>query len=160
MNEYEDEVNLMDYLNVIWKRKWLIIIPTFFLVVLVGIYSFYLPKAWEIDAIMVPGKFLIQTEQGQFNEVVVADPKQIASQINEATYDILIAAELNLDIREFPKLKAENLRDTKLIRVSLKENDVEKAKLILYALFNHLKRGLDKKNVVEIKGLDTQAASK
>jgi len=159
MNEYEDEVNLMDYLNVIWKRKWLIIIPTFFLVVVVGIYSFLQPKAWEIDALIVPSKFLIQTEQGQFNEVVVADPKQIASQINEATYDILIAAELNLDIRKFPKLKAENLRDTKLVRVSTKENDVEKAKLILYSLFSHLKRDLDKKIDVEIKGTDTLIAN-
>jgi len=32
MNEYEDEIVLMDYPNVLWKRKWLIIIPTFVLV--------------------------------------------------------------------------------------------------------------------------------
>jgi len=160
MNEYEDEVNLMDYLNVIWKRKWLIIIPTFFLVVVVGIYSFLQPKVWEIDALIVPSKFLIQTERGQFNEVVVVNPKQIASQINEAAYNILIAAELNLDIRELPKLKAENPGDTKLVRVSTRENDVEKAKLILYSLFNHLKRDLDKKIEVETKGLDTKIASK
>ncbi len=160
MNEYENEVNLMDYLNVIWKRKWIIIIPTFFLVVVVGVISFLLPKKWEIDAIIVPSKFLTQTEQGTFVEVVVVDPKQIVSQINEATYDILIAAELNLDIREFPKLRASNIRDTKLVRISIRENDVGKAKLILYSLFNHLKRDLDKKIDVEIKGLDTQVASK
>jgi capsular polysaccharide biosynthesis protein len=156
----EKEIELIDYLNVIWKRKWLIIIPTFFLVVVVGVISFLLPKQWEIDAIIVPSKFLIQTERGTFNEVVVIEPKQIASQINEATYDILIAAELNLDIRKFPKLKADNIRDTKLVRISIKENDVEKAKLILYSLFNHLKRGLDKKIDVETKGLDTQVVLK
>ena len=159
MNEFENERELMDYLNVLWKRKWLIIIPTFFLVVVVGVISFLLPKKWEIDAIIVPSKFLVQTEQGTFNEVVVVDPKQITSQINEATYDILIASELNLDIREFPKLKADNIRNTKLVRISIKEYDVEKAKLILYSLFNHLKRDLDKKIDVEIKGLDTQVAN-
>ncbi len=160
MDEYEKEIELMDYLNVLWKRKWLIIIPTFFLVVVVGIYSFFQPHVWEINAIIVPSKFLIQTEQGTFNEVVVVDPKQIASQINEATYNTLIAAELNVDIREFPKLKADNIRDTKLVRISIQENDVEKAKLILYSLFNHLKKDLDKKIEVEIKDLDTQVASK
>ncbi len=156
----ENEIELIDYLNVLWKRKWLIIIPTFFLVVLAAVISFLLPPKWEIDFIIVPSKFLIQTEQGEFEEVVVVDPNQIAGQINEKSYDHLIAAELNLDIKEFPKLKADNLRDTKLVRVSIKEKDVEKAKLILYSLFNHLKRDLDKKIDVEIKGLDTQVESK
>jgi len=156
----EKEIELIDYLNVLWKRKWLIIIPTFLLVVAVGIYSFLLPKQWEIDAIIVPSKFLTQTEQGTFAEVVVVDPKQIVSQINQATYNILIATELNLDIREFPKLKAENIRDTKLVRVTIKEEDVEKAKRILSALFSHLKRDLDKKIDVEIKSADTQIALK
>ena len=125
-----------------------------------GIYIFLQPKTWEIDAIIVPSKFLTQTEQGTFVEVVVVDPKQIASQINEATYNILIAAELNLDIREFPKLEATNIRDTKLVRISTRENDVERAKLVLYSLFSHLKRDLDKIIDVEIKDIDTQISLK
>ena len=155
----EKEIELIDYLNVIWKRKWLIIIPTFFLVIVVGVISFLLPKQWEIDTIIVPSKFFIQTEQGAFDEVVVVNPKQIASQINEATYDTLIAAELNLDIKEFPELKADNIRDTKLIRISIKEEDIETAKQILHSLFNHLKRDLDKKIDVEIKDVVTQIAT-
>jgi len=160
MDEYENEFVLMDYLNVIWKRKWLIVIPTLFLVIAVGIISFLLPPKWEIDAIIVPSKFLVQTEAGQFNEIMIDDPKQIARQINEATYDNLIATELNLDIRKFPELKAENLRDTNLVRVSIKEKDIEKAKLILFSLFNHLKGQLDKKVDIEIKGIDSNIKSK
>jgi len=156
----EKEIELIDYLNVIWKRKWLIVIPTFFLVVVVGVISFLLPKQWEIDAILVPSKFFIQTEQGEFEEVLVADSKQIAGQINEKSYDHLIAAELNLDIREFPKLEADNIRDTNLVQISIRKDDTEIAKRILYSLFNHLKRDLDKKIDVEIKGLDTQVESK
>ncbi len=159
MNEYEDEFVLMDYLNVIWKRKWLIVIPTLFLVIAVGIVSFLLPKKWEIDAILVPGKFLIQDQQGGFKEIMVVDPKQIANQINKKSYDHLIAAELNLDIMEFPKLKAENIRDTKLVQISIRENDVEKAKLILHSLFNRLNKELDKKIDVEIKGIDIEIAN-
>jgi len=160
MDEHEDEFALMDYLSVIWKRKWLIVIPTLFLIIAMGIISFLLPPKWEIDALIQPSKFLVQTEGGRFEEIVIVDSKQIAGQINEATYNNLIATELNLDIRKFPKLKAENLRDTNLVRVSTKENDIEKAKLILFSLFNHLKRQLDEKVDIEIKGIDSDIKSK
>ncbi len=160
MNEYEDEFVLMDYLNIIWKRKWLIVIPTLFLIIAVGIISFLLPKKWEIDAIIVPSKFLVKTEAGQFNEIVVVDPRQIASQINQESYNHLIVTQLNLDIKEFPKLKAENLKNTNLVRVSIKEKDIEKAKLILFSLFNHLKGQLDEKVDIEIKGIDSNIKSK
>lgn len=156
MEEYEDEIELMDYLNVIWKKKWLIILPTLFCVIIVGIISFILPRIWEVDAIIQPSKFFVQTEAGTFSEVVVVSPKQIAGQINQQSYSPLIAAQLNLDIRAFPKLKAENLRDTNLVRVSVREKDAEKAKLILSSLFNHLKTAMDKKIDVEIKGIDTR----
>ena len=160
MDEYEDEFALMDYLNILWKRKWLIVIPTLFLIIAVGIISFLLPPKWEIDALIQPSKFLVQTEGGQFEEIVIVDPKQIAGQINEATYDNLIATELNLDIRKFPKLRANKLKDTNLVRVSTKEKDIKKAKLILFSLFNHLKRQLDEKVDIEIKGIDSDIKSK
>lgn len=160
MPDYVEEVSLMDYLNVMWKRKWLIIIPTILTAVVAGIVSFFMPPKWEIDSIILPAKFLIQTQTGQFEEVVVSDPKQIAGQINQRSYDNLIAAELNLDVRKFPKIKAENLRDTKLVRISLRDNDITRAKDILNSLFNHLKRDLDRKIDIEIKGVDTKIEGK
>ena len=150
----------MDNLNVLWKRKWLILIPTFILVIAVGIISFFTPPKWEVDVLIQPSKYLTRTEAGRLEEVMVTEPAQIASQINQNSYDHLIASELNLDIREFPELKAENLRDTKLVRVTAKENDIEKAKLILSSLFNHLKSELDKKVEIEIKEIDSQIKSK
>ena len=155
----EQETELIDYLNVIWKRKWMIIIPTLFLVLIVFFISFFLPPKWEVDAIIVPSKFLIQTEGGQFEEVLVIDPRQITGQINVGTYNNLIADELDISIKEFPELRAENVRDTKLVRVSLREKDVEKAKLILHSLFNHLKEQLDAKVEIEIKGIDSRIKS-
>ena len=156
MEEYEDEIELMDYLNVIWKKKWLIILPTLFCVVIAGIISFRLPHIWEVDAIIQPSKILVKTEQGQFEEVVVVSPKQIVGQISQEVYNRLIGAELNLDIRTFPKLKAENLRDTNLVKVSIRERDTEEAKLILLSLFKHLKADLDEKIDIEMKGIDSQ----
>lgn len=156
MDENGTEVELMDFLNIIWKRKLFIILSTFFLVIAAGVISFLLPQKWEVDIIFVPSKFFVRTEAGQFEEVVVVDPKQIAGQINEVAYDNVIASELNLDILKFPKLKAVNLKDTNLVRVSIKEKDVEKGKLILFSLLNRLKGELDGKADIEIKGIDSE----
>jgi uncharacterized protein involved in exopolysaccharide biosynthesis len=47
-----------------------------------------------------------------------------------------------------------------LVRVYLREKDIQKAKLILYSLFKHLKKQLDEKVDVEIKGLDYEIKTK
>jgi uncharacterized protein involved in exopolysaccharide biosynthesis len=158
MNQIEryEEINLMEYLEVLWKRKWLIIIPVLLLISAVAIYSLFLPKIWQVDAIIQPSKFLIQTEQGQFQEVYVVDPKQVSGQINQASYNNLLASELNIDFNKFPDIKAENLRDTKLLRIWVRESDIEKGIKILNSLFRHLKGDFDKKIDVEIKGIDTE----
>jgi len=153
------EPSLTDLLLVIWKRKWLIVLPTFGLVLLAGIGSFFLPRKYEVDTIIQPSKMFVQTEQGEFEEVVVIDPKQAAGQINQESYDRVIAAKLNIDIREFPRLRAENLRDTNLVRVKVTEQDVDRGKAILSALFEILKKDFNKKIEVEIKGLDSQINS-
>jgi len=156
MKEQYDEIELMDILLVIWKRKWLIILPTLLCVIAAGVYSFLLPQKWEVDAIIQPSKLFIQNEQGEFQEVLVTDPNQITGQINGASYDRLISAELNVELRKFPKLKAETLRNTNLVRVSIREEDTQKAESILLSLFKHLKVELDRKVDVEMKGIDTK----
>jgi len=155
-----EEINLMDYIEILWKRKWLIIIPTFLITVAIGVWSFFQPHVWEVDAIIQPSKFMSQTEQGQFVEVVVADPKQVAGQINQASYNAIIAGEMNIDLRVFPRIKAENLRDTKLVRVTVRDADINKASKILNSLFHLLKSDFDRKIDVEMKSIDAQIANK
>ena len=55
-----------------------------------------------------------------------------------------------------PTLKAENPKDTKLVRVSIQTGEAEKAKEILNALFQHIKSDLDRKIDVEMKSITTQ----
>jgi capsular polysaccharide biosynthesis protein len=156
MEEQYEEINLTEYLLVIWKRKWMIIIPTFLCVIATAVISFILPQKWEVDAIVEPSKMFIQNQQGEFKEVVVTAPDQIAGQINEESYDRLIAAELKLDLKEYPELKAETIRNTHLVRISIREQDVTKAQSILTTLFKHLKVELDRKVDVEMKGIDAK----
>jgi len=159
-DEQFKEINLMEYAEILWQRKWLIIIPTLLISIAVGIWSFLQTPVWEVDAIIQPSKFFSQSEQGQFVEVVVVDPKQVAGQINQASYNAMIADELNIDVRKFPDLKAENLRETKLVRVVVRDADTERASKILNSLFHHLKSDFDRKIDVEMKSLDAQIANK
>lgn len=160
MPESQGEVELIDILNVIWRRKALIIIPTLILVIAATVVSSLMPKIWEVSAIIQPSKFLTQNEQGQFEEIVVLAPEQIASQINEATYNELIAAELNLNISNFPHIRARSIRDTNLVSVSIRNQIPQQAESILLSLFNHLKGELDKKIDVENKSIDTEKSKK
>jgi len=159
MHEEETEfesVNLMEYVAIAWKRRWQIIIPTIVLAVLAGIWSFLLPKIWEVDALIVPSKFLTQSTAGSFTEILVAPPAQIAGQISQGSYDSLIAAEMNINTREFPRIDAENIRNTNLVRVSVRDQDPQRGRTILLSLFNHLKSDFDKKIDVEISNLNTE----
>lgn len=156
MEEQYDEIELMDFLLLIWKRKWLIILPTLLCVIAAGVISFMLPQKWEVDAIIQPSMLFIQNQQGEFQEVVVTNPNEIVGQINADSYNRLIAAELNVDLRRFPQLKAVNIRNTNLVRISIKEEDIQKAKSILLSLFKHLKVALDRKVDVEMKGIDAK----
>jgi len=149
MNDYKYDIDLIDLLTVLWKRKWFIIIPTLIVVILTGIYSFLQPRIWEVDTLVSPCKILIQSVDGKFEEYVFNDSIQYAEQINRGSFNNSIAAELELDINKFPKIRAENIKETNLIRISLKEKNIERAKSILHSLFNHLKQELDLKSEIE-----------
>ncbi len=153
-------LDFLDVLRTMSKRRWLILIPTGLCVLAAGTLSLMIAPTWEVDAIFLPSKFLVQTEEGAFEEVVVAEPKQIAGQINLQSYRDLIAAELKLSLPEFPRLRAENLRETMLIRTTLRVEDVDKGKAILRSLFAHLKAELDTAVNVELQAIDTERTSK
>lgn len=160
MDMKDRDVELIDLLDVAWKRKWLILVPTLFIVLAAAAASLLKPSVWEVDAILVPSKIFMQTAQGQFVEVLITDPKQIAGQINQESYNALIASELKLDIRKFPEVKAEALQDTKIVRMSVRSEDAQQGKSILQALFARLKEELDRKVDVEIKSIDTEITTK
>lgn len=159
MTEYENETRLIDYLYVFWKRKWLIIIPTLFFAISAGIYSFLLTPVWEVSGIIQPSKSLIVSEGGEIKEILFFDPSLLAKLINQSSVNKLAAAELNLDIRTYPELNAENIPDAKLVRISVREQDVDKAKITLLSFFNHLKKELDIKADLAIKAIETQMES-
>lgn len=150
----EKEIELIDYLNVIWKRKWIIIIGTVLCMIVAGAVSFLVKPVYEIDAIIQPGKFFVENEAGNLEEFVVEDPQQIADKVRHKSYDALIAAELSTNVAEFPELKAENIMNTLLTRLWIRNHDVKLSKKILDSLIVLLKRDIDEKIDIEIDNID------
>jgi LPS O-antigen subunit length determinant protein (WzzB/FepE family) len=64
METRDKERDLLDYIEIAWKKKWLIIIPAFICALAAGIVTSLATPKWEVDAIVLPGKFFVHTEQG------------------------------------------------------------------------------------------------
>jgi capsular polysaccharide biosynthesis protein len=124
------------------------------------VISFLLPQKWGVDAIFEPSKFLIQTEGGDFRTRFFDNPEGIANYSNQGGYNNLIATTLSLNINDIPKLKAENPTNTNLVRFSIEEKDVEKAKSILNSLLQHLKKSYDQMADFKKKEIDSEIKSK
>jgi capsular polysaccharide biosynthesis protein len=146
----EKEINLVDFIDILLRRKWLIIVPTLIIVILVGIISFILPPKWEVDAIIEPAKFYSMTTVGDYIEVMATEPKQIVELVNKATYNVAIASELNIDLASFPKIKAESPEESQIVHISVVQKDIERAKQILNALVNYIKTDVDTKADIEM----------
>ena len=151
--------DISDYIRVIWKRKWLIVIPTLFCMIVTGVVSFWLPVKWGIECIISPGKFLTQSNAGTFQEFRVADPKQITELINRETYAAAVASQLQLEREHFPKLEAKHLKNTDLILISLKEGDIQRGKSILTHTYNLLKKDMDTNINAEINNLEIRMSN-
>ncbi|MCX6566643.1 MAG: Wzz/FepE/Etk N-terminal domain-containing protein [Candidatus Aminicenantes bacterium] len=154
--EQDEEISIFDYLSILWKRKWLILIPTLVLAAAAGIVGFVITPVWEVDAIIQPGFYLFSDNAGQYRETPVSEPFRMAVQISQQSFNRLIASELKLDERRFPELFAENIKNTYFIRTWLRVTDIDRGTKILISLLQHLKAEFDGKLDMEVKRLETQ----
>ncbi len=75
---YEDEIELMDYLKVLWKWKYLILIGTLVCAVAAAVVSLNMTKVYGITAVLQPGMLKV-TEDGKI--VYIDTPENIKSVI-------------------------------------------------------------------------------
>jgi len=59
---YEDEIELMDYLKVLWKWKYLILLGTLACALIAGIVSFNMTKIYSVKTVLAPG--VAKVEEG------------------------------------------------------------------------------------------------
>jgi len=82
-DQFEDEIELMDYLRVIWKWKYLIVSGTLICAIGAGVISFSKPKVYRIDMVAQPG-ILAMNEAG--NNVYIDSPGNIKAIIEAGTF--------------------------------------------------------------------------
>ncbi len=63
-----DEINLLDYLRVIWKWKWLIVVGTLICAVAAAVISLQMPKIYEVSATIDLGVADVK-EDGMFTPI-------------------------------------------------------------------------------------------
>jgi len=124
--EYE-EIDLMDYVKVILKRKWLILAVFFGAAIVAGVFSFLMPKVYKIDTSL---------EVGQIAGEAVEVPGQVVEKIKSDVYGIFVREKLQIPEEKYPKIKIENPKDTNLITLVIESAKPPESKNILEAINN------------------------
>ena len=144
---FDDEVQLIDYLRVIWKWKWLIILGTFVCMVVAGVVSFNMPKIYEVSMAIEPG--IIGTDRdGRF--LYTNSLNNMEGKIKGGVYNRRIQKALNINPLETGiKFETGLQRGTNLIKVTSEweENEVKLGLRALEQLTALLSK--DYENIVE-----------
>ena len=140
-----DEIDLMDYVKVLLKRKWLILAIFLSAAIVAEVFSFLMPKVYKIDTAL---------EVGQAAGVPIEDPGQVVEKIKGDVYGIFVRGKLGIPEEKYPKIKTENPKDTRLISLAIESAEPQQAKNILEEINNlilaeHQEKIKTKKELIE-----------
>jgi len=120
---YEDEINLIDYLRVLWKWKWLIIAGALICGIVAAVISLQMSKIYEISTAIEPGIIGVDNS-GNYKYM---NSKNISGKINEGVYNKSIKKLLNINLSKTNlEFKADVGKFTNQIKISAecKEKDI------------------------------------
>lgn len=135
---YTDEINLYDYLKIIYKWKFLIIALCLISVVATFIItSRPMPTTYKVTALLSPGS-LSSTPDGKV--IPIDSATNIQSSIQNGVVNSKIIDSLKLDQAQYSGLQfvAQLPKDSEVIRVSYDTPDPEKGKIIMRELVHQL----------------------
>jgi LPS O-antigen subunit length determinant protein (WzzB/FepE family) len=136
---YEDEIELIDILNVVWKWKSFIILGTLLITMGAAIVSYKLPKIYKIKMMIHPGIISINPDG---TRIYTDSSERIEGKIKSGIYDAAIIAEVNRrnTDQEIEKIAFdfENFENFDGLSVSYETSETDKGLLILNLLKNNL----------------------
>ncbi|GAH88666.1 unnamed protein product, partial [marine sediment metagenome] len=111
----DDEVQLIDLLLVLWKRKWLVIVGTLICVVTAGIVAFNIPKVYEVAS---------SIEVRQIEDRFVEEAPVISQKIKSASLKEKIAQELSIPFEgisgeDFFKISSQTGKDSLVLTTKI-----------------------------------------
>jgi capsular polysaccharide biosynthesis protein len=120
---YEDEINLIDYLKVLWKWKWLIIAGTLLCAIIAAVISLQMPKIYEISMVIEPGIIELK-DDGSF--IYIDSGANITGKINGDIYSKRIQKALNLDpLKTGVKFKSANVKGANMVNITSQWQEVD-----------------------------------
>lgn len=130
-NPPEEEVDLRDYINVIIKRKKLILAIFFVAVVASAIVSLSMPKVYEITSTV---------QLGSINGLLISKEEAQAIVLNQNSLQSIIKAlNLNIDVESLSKnIKIKEIAGTDLLTVKIIYPNIDTAFKINNAILNPL----------------------
>lgn len=120
----EEEINLIDYFNVILKRKRLIFLVFVLAVVGAGVFSYFSPKIYRTETVLEIG------HKRGVEEGIIEDPIQIVEKIKLGIYEKLVRVSLGIP-EENLEIKAENPEGTRLVKIEVESTNPKLTKMIL-----------------------------
>jgi len=147
----DDEIDLVQLVMILLKRKWMIIAVTVLLTISAAGITMTLPKVYAVSAIFE----LARDAEGK----QVENPQTIKENIVSGAYDRSIIEELNLKIEDLPIFKVMVPEQTDLVKVVVGSSEPEKAARILDALLRNIKRGIDSQLEIKKKFLQNDLKS-
>ncbi len=125
--QFEDEIELMDYLRVIWKWKYLIVAGTLICAVAAGVISFSMSKVYRIDMVLRPGVLSIQPDG---KNVYSDSVDNIKAMIEAGTFDRETLSNIGESKNNgFPKslnLKVNIPKGSNTLKVSYETSDADR----------------------------------
>jgi len=110
-SNYEGEIDLLDILCILLKRKTQIIVMTLIVTIGAGVFSMMLPKVYEVAAIIEPAKGA--------GDSPVEIPEAIRANILGGAYDESLQKQFSLVANEIPQWKVSIPKETTLLQISV-----------------------------------------
>jgi len=132
----EDTIELIDYLRVVWKWKWMIILVTLGCMITAGVISLKMPRIYEVSMIIEPVVIDIDSNG---RPIYFDSPLNIKSKIDSQAYNRKISKTLNADPKELNLgFKTIQPRNSNTLKISLEANDTSRSIQALSTLFHEL----------------------
>lgn len=153
----EDEIELIDLIRTVWKRKKLIAFGTLCLTLGALGIVLLLPRVYEVSTIIEPGIRPVVDVNGQIlNEAAVVSPETLRETILGGAYNESIQKKLNLTVKDYPVFKVETPKNTTLVKVSTEHSDPIKATAILNELVSQVSSDIQSQLENEKNKIETE----
>ena len=119
----EQEINLVDFVRVLFKKKLLILFVVGVFFILGIVFSLVLFKGYEGSVVFEIGKMEVFNE-GTFITFLPETTSQVKQKINSRVYDDLIESKVEIDeIEDVEAFISEEAKDSNIVTVRIKSKD-------------------------------------